>query len=219
MCPDKVEKAVWEKVLELRERRLDHDEVSAEFKASIDRLQKENDQLQKKEKQASTEQKAIEAEIEAFQNEKQEKFNALDVVVMLRLDQIQCLVNEQLPVDQVIRSASQAIASMPEKIEYVRIAIHLPVEIASCIVTITIIIEMLSLTCISAVGVHRVHQQGPQESRTENHGYRQRNKAAQEDRRCQCSTILILIESLHHCTFLFLPAIPPSKLKNMVLWR
>merc|ERR1712070_654097 len=51
MCPDKVEKAVWEKVLELRERRLDHDEVSAEFKAGIDRLQKENDQLQKKEKQ------------------------------------------------------------------------------------------------------------------------------------------------------------------------
>jgi len=100
MCPDKVEKAVWEKVLELRERRLDHDEVSAEFKAGIDRLQKENDQLQKKEKQATAEQQGIEQEIEAFQNEKQEKFNALDVVVMLRLDQIQCLVNDQLPLDQ-----------------------------------------------------------------------------------------------------------------------
>jgi len=100
MCPDKVEKAVWEKVLELRERRLDHEEVNAEFKAGIERLQKENDQLQKKEKQATTEQKSIENEIELFQNEKQEKFNALDVVVMLRLDQIQCLVNDKLPEDQ-----------------------------------------------------------------------------------------------------------------------
>merc|ERR1711939_1166059 len=78
MCPDKVEKAVWEKVLELRERRLDHEEVNAEFKAGIERLQKENDQLQKKEKQVTTEQKGIEKEIEVFQNEKQEKFNALD---------------------------------------------------------------------------------------------------------------------------------------------
>lgn len=74
--------------------------MATEFKAGIERLQKENDQLQKKEKQVTTEQKAIETDIEAFQNEKQQKFNALDVLVMLRLDQIQCLVNDMLPEDQ-----------------------------------------------------------------------------------------------------------------------
>merc|ERR1711939_634988 len=119
MCPDKVEKAVWEKVLELRERRLDHDEVSAEFKAGTERLNKENDQLQKKEKQATGEQKAIEAEIEAFQNEKQDKFNALDVVVMLRLDQIQCLVNDQLPQDQseCIVFTNKGLKNLEQKIK------------------------------------------------------------------------------------------------------
>merc|ERR1712196_726721 len=83
-------------------RRLDHDEVSAEFKAGIDRLQK-----------------SIESEIEAFQNEKQDKFNALDVVVMLRLDQIQCLVNDQLPTDQseCIVFTNKGLKSLEQKIK------------------------------------------------------------------------------------------------------
>jgi len=104
--------------LELRERRLDHDEVSAEFKAGIERLQKENDQLQKKEKQATAEQQAIEDDIEQFQNEKQDKFNALDVVVLLRLDQIQCLVNDQLPEDQseCIVFTNKGLKSLDQKI-------------------------------------------------------------------------------------------------------
>merc|ERR1712196_606940 len=83
-------------------RRLDHDEVSAEFKAGIDRLQK-----------------SIESEIEAFQNEKQDKFNALDVVVMLRLDQIQGLVNDQLPTDQseCIVFTNKGLKSLEQKIK------------------------------------------------------------------------------------------------------
>merc|ERR1711998_383908 len=56
ICPDKVDKATWEKVLELRERRLDHDEVMAEFKAGLERLNKESDQLTKKSKVATVEQ-------------------------------------------------------------------------------------------------------------------------------------------------------------------
>eukprot|EP00656_Telonema_subtile_P056682 TRINITY_DN9123_c0_g1_i3.p1 TRINITY_DN9123_c0_g1~~TRINITY_DN9123_c0_g1_i3.p1 ORF type:complete len:1520 (+),score=616.54 TRINITY_DN9123_c0_g1_i3:137-4696(+) len=99
ICPDKVDKTTWEKVLELRERRLDHDEVMGEFKAGLERLNKESDQLTKKSKVATGEQAAIEQDIEVFQNEKQQRFNALDVVVLLSLDQLQCLVEEQLPED------------------------------------------------------------------------------------------------------------------------
>jgi hypothetical protein len=45
------------------------------------------------------EQQAIEKDIEIFQNEKQQRFNALDVVVLLSLDQLQCLVDSKLPED------------------------------------------------------------------------------------------------------------------------
>merc|ERR1719446_1429325 len=99
VCPDKVDKATWEKVLELRERRLDHDEVMGEFKAGLERLNKESDQLTKKSKVISTEQSAIEQDIEIFQNEKQQRFNELDVIVLLSLDQLQCLIEDQLPED------------------------------------------------------------------------------------------------------------------------
>merc|ERR1712166_34995 len=122
ICPDKVDKATWEKVLELRERRLDHDEVMAEFKAGLERLNKESDQLTKKSKVATTEQQAIEKDIEIFQNEKQQRFNALDVVVLLSLDQLQCLVDNKLPDDmsECIIFTNHGLQSLYSKTEEIK---------------------------------------------------------------------------------------------------
>lgn len=99
ICPPGCDPALYEKVCELREKRLDQEEVYSEFQKSIEVLKKENDTHIKKEKTIDKALKDTESDIQAFQTEKQRKLNELDVVVTLKMSQVQCLQENKLPND------------------------------------------------------------------------------------------------------------------------
>lgn len=88
VCPPGCEEELFEKVLALRERRLDAEEGSVEEKRACDMLKKETDILRKKEKALESEKAIEEKELAELQLEKQAKLNELDTAVPLRLDQI-----------------------------------------------------------------------------------------------------------------------------------
>ncbi|MEM8709793.1 MAG: amidohydrolase family protein [Planctomycetota bacterium] len=99
VCPPGCDQALYEKVCDLRERRLDQEEVIAEFQRAMDQLKKDKDALTKKQKNIETGLKALDGEMTAFQKEKQGKLNEIDVVVTLRAHQMEYLVDERLPED------------------------------------------------------------------------------------------------------------------------
>jgi len=83
----------------LREKKLDLEEAIVEEKKVHDVLKKELDALTKKVKIIDNGLKSAKSDLEAFQREKQQKLNELDVVVTLKLDQIQYVVNSTIPQD------------------------------------------------------------------------------------------------------------------------
>ncbi|XP_047247740.1 cilia- and flagella-associated protein 44-like isoform X2 [Girardinichthys multiradiatus] len=93
-----------ESSLQLRERRLDLEELLAEEKSIAKSLKKEIDMLIKKDKLVRTSRQSVETDLELINQEKQLKMDELDVVVPLRLDQIAFLSNGSMPSD--LREAS-----------------------------------------------------------------------------------------------------------------
>ncbi|MEQ2248508.1 hypothetical protein ILYODFUR_019794, partial [Ilyodon furcidens] len=93
-----------ESSLQLRERRLDLEELLAEEKSIAKSLKKEIDMLIKKDKLVKTSRQSVETDLELINQEKQLKMDELDVVVPLRLDQIAFLSNGSMPSD--LREAS-----------------------------------------------------------------------------------------------------------------
>ncbi|KAI9333809.1 hypothetical protein BDR26DRAFT_805717, partial [Obelidium mucronatum] len=99
-CPADLDPAIFEGVIQLRERKLDLDEALVEIQKAIEGFKKENDALLKKEKIIDAALRATESEIQDFQTQKQRKLNELDVVVPLRAHQIQYLDEQEvLPAD------------------------------------------------------------------------------------------------------------------------
>jgi hypothetical protein len=98
-CPPGCEPSLYDKVCELREKRLDQEEVYTEFQKGIEALKKENDMLIKKEKAIDTALKTTEADIHSFHSEKQRKLNELHVVITLSMSQVHHVVDGQLPAD------------------------------------------------------------------------------------------------------------------------
>ena len=100
VCPPGCEQALYERVCDLREKRLDQDDVINECQRSIDAFKKEKESLLKKQKIIEQSLRTIDAEIIAFQKEKQAKLNEIDVVVTLKMSQIQYLEEDgRLPSD------------------------------------------------------------------------------------------------------------------------
>ncbi|XP_035267854.1 cilia- and flagella-associated protein 44 [Anguilla anguilla] len=99
VCPPFCDPELFENTLQLRTRKLDLEELIAEEKKSCDALRKECDALAKKEKIVQSSLKAAEGDLELFDREKQQKLNELDVVVPLRLHQVEFLNNGVLPSD------------------------------------------------------------------------------------------------------------------------
>ncbi|XP_048588414.1 cilia- and flagella-associated protein 44-like isoform X2 [Nematostella vectensis] len=99
VCPPGCDQALFDHVCQLRERRLDLEEELAEEKKTSESLKKELDALVKKAKVIDSALKTAEADLEAFQREKQQKLNELDVVVVLRLHQVQHMINGSIPHD------------------------------------------------------------------------------------------------------------------------
>ena len=78
-------------MLEFRESRLDVEEMLADEKRAVQLMEKEAESLAKKDRILQGLLKTAEADIQEFQTEKQQKLNELDVVVTLRLHQIEYL--------------------------------------------------------------------------------------------------------------------------------
>jgi hypothetical protein len=91
-CPAGCDQTLYDKVLELREKRLDQEEIISDFQKAIDELTRSNERQQTREKQINKDLAQTEKEIESFQTEKQQRLNQLDVVITMKLDQLRCMV-------------------------------------------------------------------------------------------------------------------------------
>ena len=87
-CPKDCDNLIYEKVMELREKRLDQEEILLEFQKSVEELKHQNNLLQTKEKSIDKNLQATELEIQKFQTEKQQQLNKVFVTVPLLLSQI-----------------------------------------------------------------------------------------------------------------------------------
>jgi hypothetical protein len=87
-CPVGCDQALYDKVLELREKRLDQEDVLTDFQKNIDDLKKTFERLSSRERTIGKELTSTEKDIELFQTEKQKKLNTLDVYVTVQLSQI-----------------------------------------------------------------------------------------------------------------------------------
>ncbi|XP_029941450.1 cilia- and flagella-associated protein 44 [Salarias fasciatus] len=99
VCPPGCEPELFENTLRLRESRLDLEELMLEEKKTIEALKRESDTLIKKEKLVKINRKAAEDDLEIINKETQQKLDELDVVVPLRLHQIEFVANGAMPLD------------------------------------------------------------------------------------------------------------------------
>ncbi|XP_053196505.1 cilia- and flagella-associated protein 44 [Scomber japonicus] len=99
VCPVGCDPELFENTLQLRERRLDLEELLAEEKKSAEALEKERDTLIIKGKSVKSGRTAAEADLELVNREKQQKLNELDVVIPFRLHQIEFVVDGSVPSD------------------------------------------------------------------------------------------------------------------------
>ncbi|XP_067282839.1 cilia- and flagella-associated protein 44 isoform X3 [Pseudorasbora parva] len=95
VCPPNCDPELFDNTLRLREHRLDVEEQLQEDIKIVDSLKKECDTLAKKEKIVQNNRKAVEGDLELINREKQQRLNEIDVVVPLRLHQIE-YVNDGL---------------------------------------------------------------------------------------------------------------------------
>jgi len=86
-------------ILALRDKRTGLEDNRADVRKAIELLKKELEAMSKKEKLVEAAFKAAENEIQQFQTEKQQKLNELDIVLTLRMNQIQCVLDNKLPDD------------------------------------------------------------------------------------------------------------------------
>ncbi|CAF0711556.1 unnamed protein product [Brachionus calyciflorus] len=99
ICPSGLKQELFDQVCQLREKRLDFEEQIAEEKKILEQFKKDQDGLIKKGKLVEGGLRQAQTELENFQKEKQKKINSLDIVVTLRLSQIQFLNKGRLPAD------------------------------------------------------------------------------------------------------------------------
>lgn len=99
ICPPGCDQSLYEKVCDLREKRLDQEEIDVELKKQLETFNKEKESLKKKQNLINQSVKAINEEIISFQKEKQAKLNEIVLVVTLKMHQIEYLVESKLPLD------------------------------------------------------------------------------------------------------------------------
>jgi len=81
---------LYEKVLDLREKRLDNEEFMAETQRSMDDLKKTMERQKQREKQIDKDSRQTEIEIQQFHSQKQASLNLIEIVVPLRISQLDC---------------------------------------------------------------------------------------------------------------------------------
>ncbi|KDO35721.1 hypothetical protein SPRG_18870 [Saprolegnia parasitica CBS 223.65] len=113
-CPAGCDVNLYEKVLALREQKADIDDSTGDVVKAIDELKRATDRQTQKQRQIDKELTATEQDIQAFQTEKQMRFNELDVVVALSKQQLRCMQPAALPEGMSPESAQLVL---PETIE------------------------------------------------------------------------------------------------------
>lgn len=90
---------MYDSVCALRERKLDEDDLISDFQKTVDAVRREKENLSKKQKLVEQSLAAIHQDMVEFQREKQGRLNQIDVVVNLRMHQVEYLVDGRLPDD------------------------------------------------------------------------------------------------------------------------
>ncbi|NXL99570.1 CFA44 protein, partial [Tyrannus savana] len=115
VCPDDCDEALFLNTLQLRQQRLDIEKALAEEKKIAADLRKKYIALAEKEKEVETSLDTTKRDLEIFQWEKLQRLNELYVAVPLKLHQVQCLVNGEMPSD-----FSQALVFTSQSLEYLQ---------------------------------------------------------------------------------------------------
>ncbi|KAF8073262.1 ABCG35 [Scenedesmus sp. PABB004] len=99
VCPPGCDPALYERVVELRERRLGEEEEGAEVGKALEGIRKERELLTKKAKLLEQALAGATQSVMEFQQEKQGRLNQLPAIVSLRLHQVEFLADRRLPAD------------------------------------------------------------------------------------------------------------------------
>ncbi|NXT11860.1 CFA44 protein, partial [Prunella fulvescens] len=99
VCPEGCSEDLFLNTIQLQRQRIGIEKALAEEKKVAAGLKKEYNALAIKAKEIQTNLDTTNRELEAFQWEKLRRLNELDVVVPLRLHQVQCLVDGEMPHD------------------------------------------------------------------------------------------------------------------------
>jgi WD40 repeat protein len=88
ICPPGCDQIIFEKILDLREKKVDTEEVCVDINKQIEELKRTGDRLKQREKQIGKETQQTEFEVTQFQLQKQAALNQIRVVVPLRASQL-----------------------------------------------------------------------------------------------------------------------------------
>ncbi|NXA93872.1 CFA44 protein, partial [Melanocharis versteri] len=115
VCPEGCSEDLFLNTIQLRQQRIGIEKALAEEKKVAADLKKEHNALAIKAKEVETSLDTTNRELEAFQWEKLQRLNELYVVVPLRLHQVQCLVDGEMP-----RDFSQALVFTNQSLQYLQ---------------------------------------------------------------------------------------------------
>jgi WD40 repeat protein len=88
ICPPGCDAIIYEKILDLREKKVDTEEVCNDLNKNIEELKKTNERLKAREKQIAKETTQTEYEVTQFHLQKQAALNRIRVVIPLRISQL-----------------------------------------------------------------------------------------------------------------------------------
>nr|XP_026648671.1 cilia- and flagella-associated protein 44 isoform X4 [Zonotrichia albicollis] len=115
VCPEGCSEDLFLNTIQLRQQRIGIEKALQEEKKAAADLKKEYNALAIKAKEIETSLDRKNRELEAFQWEKLHKLNELDVVVPLRLHQVQCLDDGEMP-----RDFSQTLVFTNQSLQYLK---------------------------------------------------------------------------------------------------
>ncbi|NXA70710.1 CFA44 protein, partial [Mohoua ochrocephala] len=115
VCPEGCSEDLFLNTIQLQQQRIGIEKALEEEKKVAADLKKEYNALAKKEKEVKTRLDTTNKELEAFQWEKLQRLNELYVVVPLRLHQVQCLVDGEMP-----RDFSQTLVFTNQSLQYLQ---------------------------------------------------------------------------------------------------
>ncbi|KAL3702172.1 hypothetical protein R1sor_020194 [Riccia sorocarpa] len=99
VCPPNVTQQFYDQMFKLRERRVEEDWLIKEANKALDALTRERDNIVKKKKLTDASLESGEKEIAVFQKEKQFSLNEIDIVLSLKMHQIEYLEDGEMPED------------------------------------------------------------------------------------------------------------------------